>query len=189
MDTEKLFDNFEKYTSLLKKYFPDEGINSFLDDFGVRVTTSPRGLTKEDGGSPGSLIEFLLKTALIANDHYKVYSSKCSDPVDRKSLMRVCLVHEIGRAGSKDHDLYIPQESQWHREKLGQMFKYNEDCPKMSVSHRTLSLLQAYQISLNDDEWLAILTSQGMHYPENAFYGNSLSDLSKILHFSRSLAT
>lgn len=189
METEKLLDNFQKYSSLLTKYFPDEGTSRLLEDLGLRLTTAPRGMTSEEGGDPGKLIEFLLRVTLVANDHSKALIAREGDEsIDRRSVARVCLVHEIGKIGSLEEDLFVVQESQWHKDKLGQNFKYNDKCSKMSTSHRTLCLLQHYGISVTPDEWIAILTSQGMQYPENAFYGNSLPDVAKVLHFARSIA-
>ena len=69
-----------------------------------------------------------------------------------------------------EQDYFIDQDSDWHREKLGQMYKYNEDLNKMSVSHRTLFLLQHFGIELAKDEWLAIQLAQGSHFEENRFY-------------------
>jgi len=190
MDTEKLLDNFQKYAGLLKKYYPEEGTDKFLEEFGVRLTTAPRGMTEEEGGVPGELINFLLKTTLIASDHSKTIETRMGEnSVDRKSVTRVCLVHELGKLGSREEDLFVTQESQWHREKLGQNFKYNEKCQKMSTGHRTLCLLQEYGMTVTPDEWISILTSQGMQYPENAFYGNSLPDIAKVLHFARSITS
>ena len=188
MDTEKLLSNFENYSKVLKKYFPDTGIENFLQDFGVRITTCPRGLTETDGGHPGALIDFMLKVALVAREHADVLVGRFGEnAVCKKTVARVCLVHEIGKLGSDEHELFVTQESQWHRDKLGQRFKYNEECTKMSVGHRTLYLLQKYNIKLTEEEWIAILTCQGMHYPENAFYGNSLNVTAKVLHFARSI--
>jgi hypothetical protein len=189
MDTEKLLENFQKYANLLEKYFPNPGTSKFLEDYGIRLTTAPRGLKDADGGAPGELINFLLRVTLTANDHSKAIEARVgSGSIDRKSIARICLIHELGKLGSPEEELFIVQESQWHKEKLGQNFKYNENCPKMSTSHRTLCLLQTYGINITANEWVAILTSQGMQYPENAFYGNSLPDIAKVLHFARSIA-
>ena len=182
MNTEKLLENFEQYSTLLKKYFPDEGIDSFLESFGVRLTTCPRGLTEETGGSYGGLISHSLGVTLHAISHAKVM-----DNIDKKSLARVSLIHEIGKLGSEEEELFVVQESQWHKDKLGQNFKYNEQCPKMSVGHRSLYLLQKYGIEITQDEWVSILVSQGLHFPENAFYGKTLPDIGKILYFAKSM--
>lgn len=181
MDTDKLIEKFDSYVKILKKYFPDEGIDTFVDDFGTRLVVCPRGLTAQEGGNYGALVDFLSRVAINSKNFSK---GVC----DERSAVRVSLVHELGKLGCENHDLFLSQESQWHREKLGQNFKYNEECFKMTVSHRTLYLLQKYQISLTSEEWVAILTSQGMHYQENSFYGKSTSKLSSVLHFSRALS-
>ena len=189
METEKLLENFEKYSSLFRKYFPCAGASKLLDDLGVRITTAPRGMKEDEGGSPGSLVDFSLRVTLIANDHSKLFEARQGEnSVDRKSVARISLAHELGKIGSESEDLFVPQESQWHREKLGQRFKYNENCPKMSVGHRSLFHLQNYGIRVTPEEWLSILVAQGLHFPENAFYGNSLPTEGKILHFARSIA-
>ena len=101
--------------------------------------------------------------------------------------MKVSLLHEIGRIGDLDHDLYVAQDSDWHREKLGQHFKYNDNCPKMSISHRTLWLCSYLNIDLTQDEYLSIVTSQGLHLPENQFYGNLNNPIISGLQASRGI--
>ena len=86
------------------------------------------------------------------------------------SILKVGLLHDIGKIGDLNHELFIVQDSEWHREKLGQMYKYNEDLQKMSVSHRTLFILQHFNVSLTPDEWIAIQLAQGSHFEENRFY-------------------
>ena len=60
--------------------------------------------------------------------------------MDAKSLARISLIHELGRLGDPEEglDLFVPETSDWHREKLGRHYKYNELCPKMAIAHRTL---------------------------------------------------
>lgn len=179
IDTDKLIEQYEFYVKILKKFFPDDGIDNLLDDYGTRLVTCPRGLVYEDGGTHGSLVKFLCDVALKAKN-------LAQDNCDLKSAVRVALVHEIGKLGEVDNELFVEQDSSWHREKLGQNFKYNEKCPKMSVSHRTLYILQKYNISLTHEEWISILVSQGMQYPENGFYSKSKPMLSSVIDFARS---
>ena len=179
IDTDKLIEQYETYTKILKKFFPDSGIDDFLEVFGKRLVTAPRGLTEEEGGLHGDLVDFLCKVSLKTKE---ISQGVC----DQRSAVRVALVHELGKLGDADADLFIEQESSWHREKLGQNFKYNESCPKMSVAHRTLYILQKFNIEITQEEWLSILLSQGMHYPENAFYAKSKPDVSSVLDFARS---
>lgn len=181
IDTDKLIARFDSYCKIFQKYFPDEGTDKFLEDFGTRLVTCPRGLTGDDGGHHGALLEFLTTVALQAKT--------ISDGVcDQTSAVRVALVHELGKLGSLEQQLYVEQDSSWHREKLGQNFKYNENCERMTVPHRTLYLLQQYGINLSQDEWIAVLVSQGAQYQETSFYAKDLSLLSSVLNFSRAVA-
>lgn len=180
IDTDKIISRFETYSKIFKKYFPCSGSEKFLDDYGNRLATCARGLTREEGGYHGALVEFLSNVALRAKE---TSEGVCS----QKSAIRVALVHELGKLGSLENELFVEQESSWHREKLGQNFKYNESCKKMSVSHRTLYLLQKYGIELTSDEWLTVYLSQGMHFQEAGFYAKSKPILASVLEYSRSL--
>ena len=180
IDTDKVINRFETYSKIFKKYFPCPGAENFLQDFGTRLVTCPRGMTLEEGGYHGALVEFLSSVAIRSKE---VSQNVCSP----QSAIRVALVHELGKLGSLENELFIEQDSSWHREKLGQNFKYNDKCEKMSVPHRTLFLLQRYNIDLSHEEWLTILLSQGSHHPELSFYAKTRPLLASVLEFSRSL--
>ena len=66
------------------------------------------------------------------------------------------------------------------------MYKFNENLQKMSTSHRTLSILQKFNVSLSDDEWIAIQLAQGSHFEENRFYVGSEPTLALLLQNSKS---
>ena len=183
MDTDRLLDQFESYTKILKKYFPDKGMDRFLEDFGTRLATCPRALESNKGGEYGDLVKYQMKIAVRAKEISKITQEEC----DSRSAVRVALVHELGKLGDEENELFVSQESQWHRDKLGQNFKYNEMCNKMTVAHRTLYLLQKYEIQLSQDEWITVMTCQGAHFPENAFYANSTSPLSGVINFAKTL--
>ena len=97
------------------------------------------------------------------------------------SIIKVGLLHELGKVGDLTKRYFVEQDSNWHREKLGQMFKFNESLNKMSVSHRTLWLLQHYGVTLDNDEWLAIQLASGFHFEENRFYVNHEPSLALLL--------
>ena len=68
------------------------------------------------------------------------------------------------------------------------MYKYNEDIQKMSISHRTLFLLQSFGINLSEEEWIAIQLAQGSHFEENRFYARNEPTLALILQQAKALA-
>ena len=179
-DPGQLASQFEKYCTILKKVAGTPSVNRLSESLGQRLLMCPRGLTEKDGGSPGGLIEFSLATASAAKALSPTFGNT-------KSLVKVALLHELGRVGglTDESDLYLIQDSDWHIEKLGQVYKYNDNCPKMNVSHRTLWLLSHFQIDLTREEWVAINVSQGFHLPENQFYTNSLDSISAGLLSAR----
>lgn len=168
-NTEQLVSQLEKYADVLNKVV-DTPTKGLIDTLGERLLMTPRGLTEEAGGIPGGLLEFSLSVASAAKSMSATYG-------DTKSLVKVSLLHELGKVGDLDNDLYLIQESDWHREKLGHVYKYNEECAKMNIAHRTLWLLSHFGIELTREEWVAIDVSQGMHLPENQFYASSMNNI------------
>ena len=177
-DLEQLVKQFEKYCGVLKKVVGTPATERLSEMLGERLMICPRGLTEEDGGNPGSLVGFALEVAASA----KALSGTFGNT---KSLVKVSLLHELGKVGDLGSELYLVQESDWHREKLGQLYKYNSDCSKMNIAHRTLWFLSHLQIDLTREEWLAINVSQGMHLSENQFYANALGPISAGLLSAR----
>jgi hypothetical protein len=169
MSAENLVSQFKKYLDILKKVSDSESTERLSEAVGERLVLAPRGLTEEDGGTPGGLVEFSLRVASAA----KSMSTHFGDP---KSLVKVSLLHELGKLGDLGDggDLFLPQESDWHREKLGQMYKYSEECSRMNVGHRTLWILSHLNFDLTREEWMAINVSQGLHLQENQFYASSI---------------
>jgi hypothetical protein len=99
----------------------------------------------------------------------------------------VGLLHELGKVGNLDTDYFVDQDSDWHREKLGQHYKYNEEINKMSVSHRSLYLLQHYGVELTNEEWLSVQLAQGSHFEENRFYVGHEPTLALLLQQSKQI--
>lgn len=175
--------NWKKYEKILGR-LSDENISRMIDSLGERLAICPVGRSKAEAGSyPGGLIEHSLKVASTMR--------KLNESLDfnlpMQSILKVSLLHDIGRVGDETSDLLVEQDSDWHREKLGQNYKFNEDLPKMSVSHRTLYLLQKFGIQLTRDEWVSIQISGGSHFEENRFYVGSEPSLAILLQKSKSL--
>lgn len=177
---EQIFESYQKYIGLIAKYFNEcnaTEIDSFL---GPRLAVAPRGLTNEEGGYAGGLVDYALRVAKNTKHFASV--------VDQKSLVRVALIHELGKLGDEENEQFLYQDSSWHVEKLGQNFKYNDKCEKMTYVHRTLYFVAKFGLKLNTDEWIAILTSGGFHLEENRFYARDGHLLSHMMQACKCLA-
>jgi hypothetical protein len=182
-DYEKVKTNWETYEKLCKR-LSDHSLNSLLEFLGERLVMCPASPRLDQGGAyPGGLVEHSIAVTACMRTINQAHDLEI--PVT--SLLKVGLLHDIGKVGGLELDLFVEQDSDWHREKLGQMYKYNEDLPKMSTSHRTLFLLQHFGVSLSSDEWLSIQLAQGGHFEENRFYVGSEPTLALILQQAKQM--
>ena len=183
IEPEKIESNWNTFTSLCKR-FSDPGLDRLLEDLGQRLVECPFSTrTEYPGCYTGGLIDMTLRVTSSMR--------KINDTLDEKlptpTLLRVGLLHDLGKVGDLEQDHFLEQDSDWHREKLGQLYKYNESMPKMGYSHRTLWLLQHYGVALTRDEWEAIYISGGLHLEENRFYAGTKSQLTRILSAAKLL--
>ena len=177
VDFEQIQSNWETYSGLLKR-LSDHNLNNLLDELGERLVMTPASPRLDQyGAAPGGLVEHSLKVTSTM----RTLNSALEMGLPTASILKVGLLHDLGKVGDLTTRYFVEQDSSWHREKLGQLFKFNEGLNKMSVSHRTLWLLQHYGVTLDNNEWLAIQLAAGFHFEENRFYVNHEPSLALLL--------
>ena len=183
LSPEQLESNWNTYENLCKK-LSDDNLNKLLDTLGERIVMCPASPREDQYGPyPGGMVEHSLRVTATM----RKLNSALEFGIPVQSVIKVGLLHDLGKVGSLDKDYFINQDSDWHREKLGQFYKYNEDLNKMSVSHRTLFLVQHFGITLTNDEWIAIQLAQGSHFEENRFYVGHEPTLALLLQQAKQL--
>jgi hypothetical protein len=180
-------DQIEKNWSVFEKLcerFSDNNLSKLLSALGERISTCPASSRiSMYGAYPGGLIEHVLDVTSSLRKINEAHNLG----LDTSSILKVGLFHDLGKIGDLDRDYFVSQDSNWHRETLGQMFKFNEDLEKMSISHRSLFLLQSFNIQLTNDEWIAIQIASGSHFEENRFYVGSEPTLALALQQAKSM--
>jgi hypothetical protein len=179
---EELQKNYEKYFKFFAKYFGEDVSQNFSHDFGERLSIAPRSIDESEGGYPGALIDFAFMTGRKAKE-LTILSNE-----EKESLIKVCLIHEIGKLGDELNEQFIAQDSSYYREKLGHTYKYNDKCDHMTFVHRTLYFIAKYGIKLTPDEFIAIITSGGFHLEENRFYGRDNHTLSHAFQLCKTVS-
>ena len=184
MQLDEIKSNWEKFENFCNR-LNDKNINALLGELGERLIMCPAS-SKEDqhGCYPGGLIEHAMEVASLT----KALSETSGFDIPVASIIKVGLLHEVGKVGSLSEPFFIDQDSDWHRDKLGQHYKYNENLNKMSISHRTLFLLQHFGVSLSQEEWLAIQLASGSHFEENRFYVGNEPSLALMLQQAKQVA-
>ena len=80
------------------------------------------------------------------------------------------LFHDLGKMGQQEGEYYQPNDSQWHVEKLGQVYKFNTAIPAMKVPERSLFILQEIGCKVTQNEFITIKIHDGLYDESNKFY-------------------
>ena len=179
-DVEKLWNKYE----CLLGYLESDNITKLLDMHGQRIAEcSYSQKTSEVFCGIGGILEYSLELAKTA----KIISSSLNYNVNPKLILKVALLSEIGRIGTPACDRFVMSNSDWHKEKLGQYYDWNESCEKYNIYHMTIFYLQSFGIGLTWEETQAILLLEGISSDISRFYGEYKSQLCLIMQISKEL--
>jgi len=143
-------------------------VKELFEELGDRYFVAPAALKKDYHSCfPGGLAYHSLNVVKIA---LKLNEALETD-VSNDSIVIVGLLHDIGKIGSVGENpkpYCKDQESSWHREKLGQLYIYNDELKDgLTVPQRSLRILQAFNVNLSDSEYTAILYHDGLYLEQN----------------------
>jgi len=169
---EEIETNWKRYRGLCEKLGArSASFLAMLDDIEDRLCLCPASAkTDYHGAFPGGLVDHSLRVLnhLVALN--KAYDWK----LPKESMIVGALFHDIGKLGmpgnDPGNDFYTEQTDSWRRDKLGEVYKYNNDIPYMTTPDRSVFLLQHYQVKLTVDEWLCVKLNDGFVVPENKPY-------------------
>lgn len=135
---------------------------------------------------PCGLLDHTLRVYVILKDIVEKYDT--SNTISRDSMIKVALLHDLGKIGDEEAEYYLPQTSDWHRDKLGQFYQINEEITFMTVAHRSLYWAQRYNIPLTKEEFQAIMIHDGQFVESNRPYANKEVLLAVLLNMADVLA-
>lgn len=170
---EKIIANASKYFETANKYgFGTPELQAFL---GLDFVGAPASTTKNlHNAFEGGLIDHTLrvmKHAYLINKNNLVDGLKMSET----SLFKVVLLHSIGKA-----KLYVVNNSDWHRENQGKMYKFNEDLTSARVGERSAYYALTNGVELNEEEYAAIVNFDKLDDAQSEWYNTTGGDLLKI---------
>ena len=176
-DVESLWNKYRKLLQSLK----DENVDKLIDRWDQRIIMSSFSQReKEPFCGIGGIVEYALELAKASNN----ISKALNYDLKKSSIIKCSLLSILGRVGSTMADRYIECQSDWHKEKLGQYYDWNESCPKYQVNDMTLFILQSSNVQLTWDEWQVIYLIKDMTSEDNKFYNMHKSRLALILQLA-----
>jgi len=163
-----------------------EAVTTMVEHMGERLLMAPASTKLSfHCAHPGGLVEHSLNVLRNLKKLIQIYESDISS----ESMIMAALFHDWGKVGDLNEAYYLEQDSDWHREKLGQMYKINEDMQSMPNAERGLWILQHFGVKLSLDEWIAIRTNDGPGVDENKPYFGREPTLALLLQHADQMAT
>jgi len=168
---EQAIKNAKKYFSTGEKYgFMTEKLQNLL---GVEFIGAPAS-TRTDlhNAYEGGLIEHLLLVTKYAVSLNGILPEALQ--VDMNSLVKVCCLHQIGKAKQ-----YVPKVSKWHNDQ-GIMYDFNDNQISMRVGERSAFYALDCGVTLTEDEFQAIVNhDKGDEDKQSKWHSNPLAIILK----------
>ena len=172
LDQTKIVANTKKYfETATKNGFMNDELMAFLGEDFIKAPAS--SMANLHNAFEGGLIEHLLRVTSYA---VKINNSLPDDEkVDQTSLLKVCLLHGIGKA-----KLYKPCTSEWHRQNQGKMYEFNNDLISMRVGERSAYYALSHGIKLTEQEYTAIVFFDKENDKMSEYHNSMLGELLKM---------
>lgn len=172
LEQEKIVANTKKYFDTATKLgFMNNELMTFLGEAFIKAPAST--MESLHNAFEGGLIDHSLRVA-----QYAVLINKAlpeAEQVDQTSLLKVCLLHQIGKA-----NLYTPCTSEWHRKNQGKMYEFNEDLVSMRVSERSVYYALSHGVTFSEQEFSAIIMFDKTDDKMAEYHNSILGELLKM---------
>jgi hypothetical protein len=175
LSPEQMADNLAKFYSLIDKYISGDRKDKLLEmykDIEETLATSPASTKiSHHNAFAGGYLDHVIRVTEAALVFEKVWDKfGQSKNYTTEELAFSALNHDLGKLGTNNEPVYIPNQSQWHRENQGLMFNYNPAITHMRIAERSLFVLQKYGIQVSENEFLAIRLHDGLYEEANKQY-------------------
>jgi hypothetical protein len=201
LQPEQMLENLDKFYSIINKYIGEarrDKLIEFYKSIEETLATSPAS-TKLDhhNAFAGGYVEHVIRVIEGSLVFEKVWD-KFGQRKDytTEELVFSAINHDLGKLGTNNEPMYLPNDSQWHVEKQGAIYKYNPNITYMRVADRSLFYLQQAGIPVTQNEYLAIKLHDGLYEESNKAYyitynkDNELrSNIAYILHQADMMAS
>ena len=196
LSTEQTMKNYEKLEALIEKYFKNsdryESVMKLIKSIEEDLINSPSS-SRDHGAYMGGLVEHILDITQYIMLLRKVFERDGLIVPDEESCMFIALFHDIGKVTDGNDPHYVPQESEWHRDTLGQNFLINPNT-EAGLEHcdKSLFLLQSFKVPVNIQEFQAIRIHDGANFGGNQTrtygYNDAICLLSEITRLADMMA-
>lgn len=183
----EIVSNWEQFKHKLQEEFPTryEALDKLYTELEERISMMPAsGVEYYHNAFPGGYVAHILNVANCAKYQYDMWKHAGADlsGFTYEELMFAAFHHDLGKVGfpGEGNEVYIINESEWHRKNQGKIYTHNPRNPFTMVPDLSLYLLQYYNIPVSWNEYLGIRIHDGLYDEANRPYFISRSEDSKM---------
>ncbi len=182
LNEKQIQDNWEKFMSIIDELGTSnkasdnrwDKLYTFYDKYADKVALTPASSKLVfHSAFPGGYIDHILRVLQSTVDMMKLWKKNGAEiDFTQEELIMSVLSHDLGKIGNlqEDKEYYVDNDSQWHIEKRGEIYKFNDKLGFMKIQDRSLYILQQLGVELTENEYLAIKTHNGIYDESNKQY-------------------
>ena len=188
LTAEQIVENWISLMDIIENEFHGERrekLKAMYTDLEERMSMQPASSFDHfHNAFEGGYVDHVLRVIKFAGHVYNLWTEMGADMsgYTREELMFTALNHDIGKMGfpGEGNEIYIPNDSEWHRKNQGKMYKINPNNPFILVNDLSIWLLQHYGLSITWNEMLGIKLTDGIYEESNKPYFMSRTADSKL---------
>ena len=198
---QQIQDNWNKMRTIINNTFSGdrlENLNKMYDDLEDRMVMAPAsGKEHFHNSFVGGYVDHVLHVVDFALKVNKIWKDNGAHiNYTDEELIFAALHHDLGKVGDLEGEYYVPNDSDWHRKNQGLIFKHNDEIQYMTVTDRSVFLLNHYGVKMSKWEYLGLRLTDGMYEEANKGYYVSYSpgrqlktNIAYILHQADMMAS
>ena len=175
LSEEKIVENWDKLMEIIEETFSGERKDNIIkmhEYFQDRMSMAPASSFEHfHNAFPGGYVDHILNVIEFSKRVTELWR-EAGARIDftNEELVFSAMFHDLGKVGDLFNDLYIPNESEWHRNNQGRIYILNPKVENMSVTDLSYMLLNHFGIKYNLKEMMGIRLADGMYADYNKSY-------------------
>ena len=176
LSAEQIESNWSELRKLINDTFEGERlekINTLHDHFEERMTLAPAsGRAWYHNAFPGGYVAHVLNIVQWAHKYYELFKDQGMylDDITEESVTFAAMFHDLGKVGNMEDDYYITNTDEWRAKKLQQYYNHNPAIHYMTVTDRAIWILNQFQISMSESEYIGLRLADGLYNEQNNSY-------------------
>jgi hypothetical protein len=187
LQLEQIAENWKTYRERVDMWFPERAdvLNTMYDALEDRMMIMPASsIDHYHNAFDGGYVDHVLRVMDCASTLYSTWGELGAslDGFTKEELMFAAMHHDLGKVGfpHTGGEIYVPNESEWHRKNQGKIYTHNSNNPFTMVPDLGLWILQKFNVSVTWNEYQGIRIHDGLYDEANKPYFISRNAESKL---------